>query len=62
MDKTTKRVKCELCHGKGGWWRCPDCHGEWAGDVGPDCFVCNAPRLDRIKCHVCNGTGLTKEV
>lgn len=51
------KEKCEKCHGKGGWCRCPGCHGEWAGDVGPDCFVCGHPRLTREGCPDCHGTG-----
>jgi hypothetical protein len=49
--------KCGGCKGAGGHWRCPNCHGEWRGDVGPDCFVCGHPRLDRHGCHSCAGNG-----
>jgi hypothetical protein len=48
---------CRTCEGKGGSWFCPNCHGEWYGDVGPDCFVCSAPRLERHECTPCQGTG-----
>ena len=54
--------KCEKCEGAGGSWYCPNCGGEWRGDVGPDCFVCSYPRLERRKCSYCHGTGrITKE-
>lgn len=49
-------VTCRECSGKGGHWRCPNCHGEWRGDVGPDCFVCGHPRLDRHDCPACRGS------
>ncbi len=53
-------ARCTKCKGKGGWWRCPNCHGEWGGDVGPDCFVCSHPKLDRCECPDCHGTGWVK--
>lgn len=49
--------ECKECRGRGGWWRCPNCGGEWRGDVGPDCFVCSAPRLSRMECGPCRDTG-----
>lgn len=49
--------ECGACEGKGGHWRCPNCHGEWRGNVGPDCFVCSHPKLDRHTCPECHGAG-----
>jgi hypothetical protein len=53
--------QCERCRSKGRWWRCPCCKGEWAGDVGPDCFVCGAPSLTGVECDVCRGAGRIEE-
>jgi hypothetical protein len=53
--------QCERCRSKGRWWRCPCCKGEWAGDVGPDCFVCGAPALTGVECDVCRGAGRSEE-
>ncbi len=50
-------TQCVACEGKGGHWRCPNCHGEWRGDVGPDCFVCGHPKLDRHDCLTCRTFG-----
>lgn len=49
--------ECAKCYGKGKWKRCNGCGGEWAGEVGPDCFVCGHPYLTEKTCQVCAGTG-----
>ncbi len=49
--------ECEKCRGKGSWWVCPMCRGEWGGDVGPECFVCNGSLLGRKTCTTCDGSG-----
>jgi hypothetical protein len=49
--------KCEKCCGKGKWKRCNECNGAWAGEVGPDCFVCGHPYLTEKSCPDCHGTG-----
>lgn len=48
-------MTCTTCRGKRGHWYCPECHGEWWGDIGPDCFVCSFPLLEWRECPECHG-------